>query len=49
MIIVSTHDEQDYRDLIAASPVIGFLPKTALSAHAILELLANPTNGSRGT
>jgi DNA-binding NarL/FixJ family response regulator len=48
-ILVSTHDEQDYRDLIAASPAIGFLPKTALSAHAILELLAGSANGSRGT
>ncbi|MDX6257706.1 MAG: hypothetical protein QOJ11_4040 [Frankiales bacterium] len=46
-ILVSTHDEQDYRDLIAASPAIGFLPKTELSAHAIRELLANAANGSR--
>jgi DNA-binding NarL/FixJ family response regulator len=48
-ILVSTHDEQDYRDLIAASPAVGFLPKTALSAHAILELLANSASGSRET
>jgi DNA-binding NarL/FixJ family response regulator len=40
VILVSTHAEQDYRDLIAASPVLGFVPKSALSARAILDLLA---------
>jgi DNA-binding NarL/FixJ family response regulator len=45
-VLVSAHDEQDYRDLIAASPAIGFLPKTSLSAHAVYELLANSANGS---
>ena len=35
MILISTHSEQDYADLIAASPAIGFLPKTALSGAAI--------------
>jgi DNA-binding NarL/FixJ family response regulator len=39
-ILVSTQDEQDYRDLIDASPAVGFLSKTALSARAIHELLA---------
>jgi DNA-binding NarL/FixJ family response regulator len=39
MILISTHDEQDYADLIAASPAIGFLPKSALSAAAIRVLL----------
>jgi CheY-like chemotaxis protein len=39
LILISTHAEQDYADLIAASPVVGFLPKTALSAGAIRELL----------
>jgi DNA-binding NarL/FixJ family response regulator len=38
-ILVSTHDEEDYADLIAASPAIGFLPKTTLSAGAISKLL----------
>ena len=40
VILVSTHAEQDYADLIDASPAVGFLPKTALSAGAILDLLA---------
>ena len=54
MILISTHAEQDYLDLIAASPVVGFLPKSALSADAIRELIrsdgdghpANPVSGS---
>jgi len=39
IILISTHAEQDYADLIAASPAIGFLSKTDLSADAIHELL----------
>jgi DNA-binding NarL/FixJ family response regulator len=39
IIMISTHAEQDYRDLIAASPAVGFLAKTSLSAQAIQELL----------
>lgn len=41
-ILISAHDEEDYSDLIAASPAVGFLPKTAMSAHAILNLLGLP-------
>jgi DNA-binding NarL/FixJ family response regulator len=40
VILISTHDEADYADLIAASPAIGFLPKSDLSATAIRRLLA---------
>jgi DNA-binding NarL/FixJ family response regulator len=39
-ILVSTEDEQDYRELIDASPAAGFLPKASLSARAVHELLA---------
>jgi CheY-like chemotaxis protein len=39
MILISTHAEQDYADLIGASPAVGFLPKSALSAAAIRGLL----------
>jgi DNA-binding NarL/FixJ family response regulator len=46
-ILISTHDEQDYRDLIAASPAVGFLPKIALSARAIHDLLDNSATGPR--
>ena len=39
VILTSTHDEQDYAELIAASPADGFLPKTRLSGGAIRGLL----------
>ena len=39
-ILISTHDEADFADLIARSPAIGFLPKSELSAAAIRRLLA---------
>jgi DNA-binding NarL/FixJ family response regulator len=34
-ILISTHDEADYAPLISASPAIGFLAKSELSAAAI--------------
>jgi hypothetical protein len=42
VILVSTHVEEDYAELISASPVAGFLPKTRLSALAIRDLLGLP-------
>jgi CheY-like chemotaxis protein len=39
LIMISTHAEQDYHDLIAASPALGFVPKSALCAEAIFDLL----------
>jgi CheY-like chemotaxis protein len=48
VILISTHAEQDYAELIAASPAVGFLPKTALSAAAIHDLLAGHDDGGRG-
>jgi hypothetical protein len=48
VIMISTHAEQDYADLIAASPAVGFLPKAALSAGAIRDLLASRGDGDRG-
>jgi two-component system, NarL family, nitrate/nitrite response regulator NarL len=41
IIMISTHSEQDYRDLIADSPAVGFLAKADLSARAVLDLLAS--------
>jgi DNA-binding NarL/FixJ family response regulator len=41
VILISTHDEQDLADIIATSPAVGFLPKFALSAEAIRDLLEN--------
>jgi DNA-binding NarL/FixJ family response regulator len=48
VILISTHAEQDYAELIAASPAIGFLAKTALSGDAIRALLAGRDDGGRG-
>jgi DNA-binding NarL/FixJ family response regulator len=39
VILVSTHAEEDYAELVSASPVAGFLPKTRLSAGAIRDVL----------
>jgi DNA-binding NarL/FixJ family response regulator len=39
IILISTHSADDFADLIAAFPVLGFLPKSRLSARAIEELL----------
>ena len=48
VILISTHAEQDYAELIAASPAIGFLPKTALSGDAIRDLLAGHRDDGHG-
>jgi DNA-binding NarL/FixJ family response regulator len=40
VILISTHSEDDLAHLIAASPALGFVPKTRLSAQAIRDLLA---------
>jgi CheY-like chemotaxis protein len=39
VILISTHAEADFADLIAESPAIGFLPKSELSASAMRRLL----------
>jgi hypothetical protein len=41
VIVISTHAEEDFRNLIAASLAIGFLPKWKLSARAIEDLLGD--------
>lgn len=41
VILVSTHSEADFADLIAESPAAGFLPKSELSADAIRRILGN--------
>ena len=40
IILISTHDGADFANLVAASPAVGFLPKSDLSAAAIHRLLA---------
>jgi CheY-like chemotaxis protein len=39
VILISTHDPRDFADLIEASPAVGFLAKTDLSAAMIRDLL----------
>lgn len=39
VLLVSTHAEEDFRDLIEASPAIGFVPKSGLSAAAVLSAI----------
>jgi CheY-like chemotaxis protein len=39
LIMISTHAEADYADLIAESPAAGFLPKAQLSGAAIRRVL----------
>jgi two-component system nitrate/nitrite response regulator NarL len=41
LILISTHSELDFADLIAASPAVGFIAKSELSARAVRELLAS--------
>jgi DNA-binding NarL/FixJ family response regulator len=40
LILISTHDEAEYADLIEASSAIGFLAKIDLSAASIRQMLA---------
>ena len=42
VILISTHPEADLAQLIAASPALGFVPKTRLSAKSIRDLLERP-------
>lgn len=59
LILISTHDETEYADLIEASSAIGFLAKIDLSAAAIRRMLAavdgsepsgaSPSDGRPGT
>jgi DNA-binding NarL/FixJ family response regulator len=39
LILISSHAEEDFADLIAESPAIGFLAKPELSAGAVEKLL----------
>jgi two-component system nitrate/nitrite response regulator NarL len=39
VILISTHAEDDFAELIAESPAAGFISKSELSAHAIQRLL----------
>jgi len=38
-ILISTHAEEDFAEMVAASPAVAFIPKAALSGAAIREVL----------
>jgi hypothetical protein len=42
VILISTHSEQDFADLIADSPALAFLPTFALSPDSIRRIV-DPT------
>ncbi|HZD79030.1 MAG TPA: response regulator [Actinomycetota bacterium] len=44
-ILISTHAEEDFADLIAESPALGFLAKSRLSAGAILDMIRGTDAG----
>ncbi|MFJ3668584.1 response regulator transcription factor [Streptomyces sp. NPDC090106] len=41
IILISTHSPDDFEELVAASPARGFVPKSALSARAIRDVLGD--------
>jgi DNA-binding NarL/FixJ family response regulator len=50
VILVSTHAEDDFAELIAESPAAGFISKSELSARAIRELVGDrPCDGASAT
>jgi DNA-binding NarL/FixJ family response regulator len=40
VILISTHSEDEFADMISVSPAIGFVPKVELSPDALRRLLA---------
>jgi DNA-binding NarL/FixJ family response regulator len=44
VILISTHDEGAFAELIERSSALGFIPKTELSGAAIRRMLASATN-----
>jgi CheY-like chemotaxis protein len=49
-ILISTHAEDDFAELIAESPAAGFISKSELSAHAIERLVdGRPGDGASAT
>ena len=48
VILISAHLEDDFADLIRASPALGFVSKTDLSAQAIRDILSRSTDQDSG-
>ena len=45
VVLISTHAEEDFVELIEASPAVGFLSKSKLSGRALRELLGGSVSG----
>jgi hypothetical protein len=45
--LISAYAEEDYGELIEASPAVGFLPKTALSGQRIRDLVEDGADQGR--
>ena len=48
VILISTHAEQDFADLIAASPAVGFVSKSSLMSDAIRALVDGSARLEKG-
>ena len=48
VVLISTRAEEDVADQLTESPAAGFLPKTALSAAAILQIVDGGASARRG-
>jgi DNA-binding NarL/FixJ family response regulator len=48
VILVSTHAEQDFADMIATSAAVGFLPKSGLTTEAIRALVGRSAGLEEG-
>jgi hypothetical protein len=48
VILISTHDERDFADMIAASPALGFVPKSALTTDAVRNLVDSSARVEEG-
>jgi CheY-like chemotaxis protein len=48
VILISTHAEQDFAELIETSPAIGFLSKSAMTCGAIHDLVAGSVRLEEG-
>jgi two-component system nitrate/nitrite response regulator NarL len=45
VILTSTHSESDYAELVAVTPVLGFISKNDLSASAVLDFIHDRRHG----
>jgi len=48
LVMISTHAGEDFADLVAASPAVGFLGKADLSAQAVHDLIRQTEPNSSG-